>query len=117
MMPPLTSAAELAALDVRRTPDTRLAPALRPTLCALLPAWAVTADEVLQRTFAFTDYHATMAFVNAVAWVAHRADHHPDLLVGYNRCTVSWSTHSAGGLTLKDLICAAQVDALLWPTA
>jgi 4a-hydroxytetrahydrobiopterin dehydratase len=55
--------------------------------------------------------------VNAVAWLAHRGDHHPDLQVGYNRCTVRWSTHSAGGITLKDLICAAQVEALQCPPA
>ena len=53
-----------------------------------------------------------MAFVNAVAWVAHRADHHPDLSVHYNRVVVSWSTHDAGGITQNDLVCAARVEAL-----
>jgi 4a-hydroxytetrahydrobiopterin dehydratase len=53
-----------------------------------------------------------MAFVNAVAWVATRADHHPDLAVGYDRCEVAWSTHSTGGVTLNDVICAARVDRL-----
>ena len=69
----------------------------------------------LVRSFRFPDFHHTMAFVNAVAWIAHEADHHPDLTVGYNRCQVRWSTHSAGGLTPKDLACAAQVDALQCP--
>lgn len=82
----------------------------------LLDGWTVAAN-TLERTFGFADYHATMAFVNAVAWIAHRGDHHPDLQVGYNRCSVQWSTHSAGGLTLKDVICAAQVDALQCPKA
>jgi 4a-hydroxytetrahydrobiopterin dehydratase len=53
-----------------------------------------------------------MAFVNAVAWIAHRADHHPDLSVHYNRVVVSYSTHDAGGVTGNDLICAARVEAL-----
>jgi 4a-hydroxytetrahydrobiopterin dehydratase len=53
-----------------------------------------------------------MAFVNAVAYVAHRQDHHPDLTVGYNRCTVALSTHDAGGVTLNDCICAAKVERL-----
>jgi 4a-hydroxytetrahydrobiopterin dehydratase len=53
-----------------------------------------------------------MAFVNAVASIAHREDHHPDLSVHYDRCVVAWSTHSAGGVTLNDLICAARTDAV-----
>ncbi len=102
---------QLAALDVRDTPDQRLSLSEVQGLVSLLDGWQVQ-DHVLQRSFAFRDYHATLAFVNAVAWIAHRGDHHPELQVGYNRCLVQWSTHSAGGLTLKDLICAAQVDAL-----
>jgi 4a-hydroxytetrahydrobiopterin dehydratase len=54
-----------------------------------------------------------MAFVNALAWISHREDHHPDLRVGYDRCTVEYATHSAGGLTEKDFGCAAMADALL----
>lgn len=68
---------------------------------------------VLTRTFTFPDFHRTMAFVNAVAWIAHEQDHHPDLTVGYSRCTVNWSTHSVGGLSINDFICAARIDALL----
>ena len=79
---------------------------------AALKGWAIEGD-TLARTYAFKDYHQTMAFVNAVAWIAHRADHHPDLAVGYNRCRVVWSTHDAGGLTEYDFACAAQCDALL----
>jgi 4a-hydroxytetrahydrobiopterin dehydratase len=69
-------------------------------------------DGQIAKTFNFKDYHHTMAFVNAVAWVAHRQDHHPDMEVGYNRCTVHYSTHSVGGLSENDFICAARVDAL-----
>jgi 4a-hydroxytetrahydrobiopterin dehydratase len=54
-----------------------------------------------------------MAFVNALAWIAHREDHHPDLSVHYNRAVVNFSTHDAGGLTLNDFICAAKTEALL----
>ena len=113
--PPLT-AAELRSLSVSRTPDRLLGEPELHRLVTLLEGWDVR-GHTLQRTFSFSDFHGTMAFVNAVAWIAHRGDHHPDLQVGYNRCTVQWSTHSAGGLTLKDLICAAQVDALQCPKA
>lgn len=80
-----------------------------------VPGWAIdhcVPGGVLQRSFAFKNFHATMAFVNAVAWIAHQQDHHPDLNVGYNRCTLRWSTHSVNGLSLNDFICAARVDAL-----
>ena len=76
-----------------------------------LPGWS-TAGDRLVKSFAFADFHATMAFVNAVAWLAHREDHHPDLAVGYGRCEVTWSTHSAGGVTLNDVVCAAKVERL-----
>lgn len=66
----------------------------------------------LVRNFRFSDFHHTMAFVNALAWVAHQQDHHPDLEVGYNRCVVHYSTHSIGGVSLNDFICAAKIDAL-----
>jgi 4a-hydroxytetrahydrobiopterin dehydratase len=54
-----------------------------------------------------------MAFVNALAWIAHTEDHHPDLGVHYDRVVVRWSSHDAGGLTDNDLLCAAKVDALI----
>jgi 4a-hydroxytetrahydrobiopterin dehydratase len=69
-------------------------------------------DGALQKTFAFPDYHHTMAFVNAVAWIAHRADHHPDLSVHYNRCVLRFSTHDAAGITDRDFAAVAQVDSL-----
>ena len=69
-------------------------------------------DGALQKRFDFPDYHHTIAFVNALAWIAHAEDHHPDLSVHYGHCTVRWSTHSAGGITALDLHCAARTDAL-----
>jgi len=64
----------------------------------------------LRKTFRFANYYETIAFVNAIAWVAHRQDHHPDLSVHYNRISVTWSTHDAGGVTLNDCICAAKIE-------
>ena len=76
------------------------------------PGWSLV-DGAIQKRYEFADYHHTMAFVNALAWVAHAQDHHPDLLVSYNRCSVRYSTHSVGGISINDFICAARVDALL----
>lgn len=76
-----------------------------------LAGWS-SVDNRIEKTFTFANFHETMAFVNAIAWVAHREDHHPDLAVGYNRCTVAYSTHDAGGVTLNDCICAAKVERL-----
>ncbi len=79
-----------------------------------VPGWLLVEEgTALTRTFAFADYWETMAFVNAVAWIAHGSDHHPDLSVHYNRCVARWSTHDAGGLTENDFIAAAKVSALL----
>ena len=93
-----------------KLPDADLGPLLK-----LLPGWEQKGIE-LTKTFKFANYHETMAFVNALAYIAHREDHHPDLGVHYNRCVVNWSTHDAGGLTLNDFICAAKTNALLGAT-
>lgn len=70
----------------------------------------------IARTFKFKNYYETLAFVNAIAYVIHTEDHHPDLAVSYNRCTVRFHTHSVnngqGGLSLNDFICAAKIDAI-----
>jgi 4a-hydroxytetrahydrobiopterin dehydratase len=96
----------------RSTPGAAaLSPADAARRLDLLPGWAITGGEI-RKTFSFADYYHTIAFVNAVAYIAHREDHHPDLEVGYNRCTVRYSTHSAGGLTDNDFICAARIEAL-----
>jgi 4a-hydroxytetrahydrobiopterin dehydratase len=79
---------------------------------AQVPGWALV-DGAIQKHFDFNDFHRTMAFVNAVAWIAHTEDHHPALTVTYGRCTVRFDTHSVGGLSINDFICAAKVDALL----
>ncbi|NIR59218.1 MAG: 4a-hydroxytetrahydrobiopterin dehydratase [Gammaproteobacteria bacterium] len=76
--------------------------------------WQLSDDATaIIRRFRFANYYQTMAFVNAVAWIAHQDDHHPDLMVAYSRCEVTYSTHAIGGLSENDFICAAKVDALL----
>ncbi|MBC53465.1 MAG: 4a-hydroxytetrahydrobiopterin dehydratase [Gammaproteobacteria bacterium] len=67
----------------------------------------------ISRTFKFDDYYQTSAFVNAVVWIAHGEDHHPDITFGYNKATVAFSTHNIGGLSENDFISAAKVDTLL----
>lgn len=79
-----------------------------------VPGWKVESDK-LSKSFEFKNFHHTMAFVNALAWVAHEEDHHPDLTVSYGRCRVDYSTHSVGGLSLNDFICAAKIEALFFP--
>ena len=76
-----------------------------------LDAWELK-DNVISKNFTFKNYYQVMAFVNAVAWMTHREDHHPDMKVGYNQCRVEYSTHAIGGLSENDFICAAKVDAL-----
>jgi 4a-hydroxytetrahydrobiopterin dehydratase len=66
----------------------------------------------LVRTFAFKNYYESVAFVNATAWISHAANHHPDIELGYNRVVVRYSTHSAGGITTKDIECARKVSVL-----
>ncbi|GLS95777.1 putative pterin-4-alpha-carbinolamine dehydratase [Piscinibacter gummiphilus] len=79
---------------------------------AQLSSWKSTGGAI-EKAFTFKNFHETMAFVNALAWIAHTEDHHPDLQVGYDRCTVRFSTHSVGGISVNDFICAAKADALV----
>ncbi len=66
----------------------------------------------IKKRFQFKNYYETMAFVNASAWISHQQDHHPDLEVAYNHCVVRYSTHSIGGLSNNDFICAALIEQL-----
>ncbi len=76
-----------------------------------LKGWIIE-NNALVKVYPFTNYYQTMAFVNALAWISHREDHHPDLEVSYNKCRVRYSTHAIGGLSENDFICAAKCDAL-----
>ena len=77
-----------------------------------IPGWQHVKKEIA-KTYQFKNYYETMAFVNATAWISHREDHHPDLEVGYNKCKVRYSTHSVGGLSENDFICAAKIEQLM----
>ncbi len=80
---------------------------------ALLPGWQLVEDgAAIARDFRFADFHQAMAFVDALAEIAHRENHHPDLEVGYGHCRVRFSTHDVGGLSENDFICAAQIGQL-----
>ena len=97
----------------RRGKEHKLSEARVRELLPEIPGWEVAENgHALCRTFTFDDYHRTMAFVNALAYVAHREDHQPDLGVHYDRCVVRYSTHDVGGLSENDFICAAKCDAL-----
>ena len=76
-----------------------------------LQRWQYT-DGMIRKTYNFKNYYQTTAFVNATAWVSHREDHHPDIALGYNQCTVSYMTHAIKGISENDFICAAKIDAL-----
>jgi 4a-hydroxytetrahydrobiopterin dehydratase len=76
-----------------------------------LKGWIIENGRLV-KVYPFANYYQTMAFVNALAWISHREDHHPDLTVGYNRCRVEYWTHAIGGLSENDFICAAKCDAL-----
>jgi len=78
-----------------------------------LSGWQLTeAHAEIYKEFKFKNFYHTMAFVNAVAWLAHQVNHHPDLRVGYNYCHVFYSSHDAGGITVQDFKCAEEVEAL-----
>jgi 4a-hydroxytetrahydrobiopterin dehydratase len=79
-----------------------------------IPEWTLSADgKSISRTFTFKGYGKTMAFTNAVAWIANQEAHHPDMEVSFDRCVVHYTTHAVNGLTENDFICAAKVNALL----
>lgn len=92
----------------------RVTPAEVTRLLADLPGYK--ADMLvgsISKVYELENFYETMAFVNAVAYIAHAEDHHPDLAVSYNRCVVTYSTHAIGGLSENDFICAAKIEALL----
>ena len=70
-------------------------------------------DGALEKTYSFKNYHETIGFVNALAFIANAEDHHPDLAVSYSKCTVRFNTHDVNGISVSDFFCASRVDALL----
>lgn len=97
----------------RKGIDHRLTQARISELLPDVPGWELTEEgRALVRTYRFDNYYQTMAFVNALAFMAHCEDHHPDLGVHYDRAVVRYSTHDVGGLSENDFICAARADSL-----
>lgn len=113
----MSSFSELATAHCTplRGAQHQLSPERTASLLDALPeGWRLIDDgSAITKTFRFPDYHRTMAFVNALAYIAHAEDHHPDLGVHYDRCLVRYSTHDVGGLSINDFICAAKTEALL----
>lgn len=70
-------------------------------------------DGSLEKSYAFKNYYETIAFVNAIAFIANAEDHHPDLALSYGKCTVRFNTHDVQGISVSDFFCASKVDALL----
>jgi 4a-hydroxytetrahydrobiopterin dehydratase len=92
----------------------KLEPAQLPALLAEVPGYSLdAARSTISKEYRFPDFYETIAFVNALAYIANQEDHHPDLEVGYGKCRVSFTTHDAGGLTENDFIGAARVNALI----
>ena len=83
----------------------------RSLLSQLNSGWHINKTSIV-REFKFRDYHQTISFVNAIAWIANQQDHHPELDVSYKSCKVSYTSHAANGLTVNDFICAARIDAM-----
>ncbi len=79
-----------------------------------VPGWSLDpGGKAISRSYGFKNFYQTIAFVNAVAWVANQQDHHPELEVSYKNCRVRYSTHAIGGLSQNDFICAARINQLL----
>lgn len=96
-----------------RGPSHRLSSEVAQRHLAGLPGWELVEDgAAISKVFRFDDYYRTLAFVNALAFIAHREDHHPDLGVHYDRVEIRYSTHDVGGLSENDFICAAKAEML-----
>ena len=107
-----------ATRDWRNTPRRALNPTEIVSALAQLDGWVLTGEATavaIEKHYHFGNYFETMVFVNALAWIAHTQDHHPDLAVHYNRCVVRFSTHDVNGISASDIDCARRCDALLKP--
>ncbi len=92
------------------TPDQ-----IKQLMPQLAKGWAVESDHTqIKKSFSFKNFYETMGFVNAIAWIANKENHHPDLELGYNYCHVTFMTHALKGLSHNDFICASKIDKLLF---
>ncbi|MDN5567205.1 MAG: 4a-hydroxytetrahydrobiopterin dehydratase [Paracoccus sp. (in: a-proteobacteria)] len=79
-----------------------------------LTGWTLSDDAtIMTRRFDFKGFAKAVEMANLAAWLGNKQGHHPDIAFGWGYCTVSFTTHEAGGLTENDLICAARLDALV----
>lgn len=102
--------------DWSKAPRRALGPTQVVSRLSALDGWQLTGDGpdvAIEKTYRFANYYETISFVNAVAFIAHAQDHHPDLSVHYDHCVVRFATHAVKGLSDTDFECAAHVDALL----
>jgi 4a-hydroxytetrahydrobiopterin dehydratase len=88
---------------------TRLTPDEVAERLDTLEGWTLDGDAI-RKQFTFAGFPEAVAFINRLAPEAEAADHHPDILINYKRVTLTYSTHSEGGLTAKDFIGAAMAD-------
>ena len=110
-------------LNIKKWSPTGVRTALNATQIiaklAHLEGWRLSGGDeggpalAIEKTYSFANYFETIAFVNALAFVAHAQDHHPDLSVHYNRCVVRFNTHDVRGISQTDMDCATQIEALL----
>lgn len=78
-----------------------------------LNGWSYSdSKNYIEKAFDFKSYLKTIAFVNAVAWLANKENHHPDMEVSFNKCLVRLTTHDAGGVSEKDFDLALKIDEL-----
>lgn len=101
--------------------SVKLPPMARPTKLegsevdawlAAHPDWSRDGTDAIARTYELADFGAAVAFTVRLGFVAEKRDHHPDVLVGWGKARVMWSTHDAGGITKLDLELAEATDTL-----
>lgn len=110
----MIKATDLLAKKSQHT-TVALDPASFPNYFAAVPGWAQDGARIV-KTYQFKNYYETLAFINAIAYVIHAEDHHPELVVTYNRCMIKFDTHTVnegkGGISENDFICAAKIDCI-----
>lgn len=119
----MPNTAELLALKCQHA-DTALTKTEVADYLTAIPSWNEIEGDVkdgevnkrIAKNFKFKNYYETLAFINAIAYVIHAEDHHPEITLAYNNCLIKFDTHSVnggkGGLSINDFICAAKVDAI-----
>jgi 4a-hydroxytetrahydrobiopterin dehydratase len=110
----MLTAAELVEMKCIHR-ETGLTQAQTTEYLKLVPGWSEATGKIV-KTFSFKNYYETLAFINAIAYIIHAEDHHPELVVTYNRCIVKFDTHTVndgkGGISVNDFVCAAKIDAI-----